>query len=84
MEVFCSFGLALWACSFPQRCLFPSLGYRHSDEDPQNLVISGIDYSLRRKVFGLFRVYFVCIHSIMGHCACSVFATPSVTVLRLN
>jgi hypothetical protein len=29
-------------------------------------------------------VYFVFIHSIMGHRACSVFTTPGMMVLRLN
>ena len=43
-----------------------------------NLFISGIDYYTRREVFGLLRVYFLFIHSIMGHRACSVFATPGV------
>ena len=39
---------------------------------------------MRRKVFGLLRVYFLFIHSIMGQDACSVFATRCVIVLRLN
>jgi hypothetical protein len=55
-----------------------------------NLFISGIDYYTRREVFGLLKVYFIYrfvlvlfywfyfIHSIMGHRACSVFATPGV------
>jgi len=46
--------------------------------------MSGIDYYTRREVFGLLRVYFSFIHRIMGHCACSVFATAGVMVLRLN
>jgi len=37
-----------------------------------NLFISGIDYYTRRKVFGSLRVYFLFIHSIMGHRTCSV------------
>jgi len=41
-----------------------------------NLFISGIDYYTRREVFGSLRVYFI--HSIMGHRACSVFATSGV------
>jgi hypothetical protein len=49
-----------------------------------NIFISGIDYYMRREVFELLRVYFVPIHSIMGHPACSVFATPGVMGLRLN
>jgi len=32
----------------------------------------------------MLRVYFFFIHSIMGHHACSVFATPGMMVLRLN
>jgi hypothetical protein len=43
-----------------------------------DLVISGIDYYMRREVFGLLRVYFSFIHSIIGHRACSVFATSCV------
>jgi len=41
-----------------------------------NVFISGIDYYTRREVFGSLKVYFI--HSIMGHHACSVFATPGV------
>jgi hypothetical protein len=47
-------------------------------------LISGIDYYTRREVFGLLRVYFLFIHSIMGHRACSVFATPGEMMLRLK
>jgi hypothetical protein len=36
------------------------------------------------EIFGLLRVYFLFIDSIMGHCACSVFATPGMMVLRLS
>jgi len=39
-----------------------------------------MDYYLRREVFGLLRVYFLFIYSIMGHHACSVFATPGMMV----
>jgi hypothetical protein len=39
---------------------------------------------MRREVFRLLRVNLLCIHGIMGHRACSVFATPGVMVLRLN
>ena len=35
-------------------------------------------------MFGLLRVYFLFMYSIMGHRACCVFATPGVMVLRLN
>jgi hypothetical protein len=41
-----------------------------------NLFISGIDYYMRREVFGSLRVHMI--HSIMGHRACSVFASPGV------
>jgi len=41
-----------------------------------NLFISGIEYYTHREVFGSLRVYFI--HSIMGHCAWSVFATPGM------
>jgi hypothetical protein len=55
-----------------------------------NLFISGFDYYTRREVFGSLKVYFIYrivlvlfywfyfTHSIMGHRACSVFATPGV------
>jgi hypothetical protein len=55
-----------------------------------NLFISGIHYYTHREVFGSLKVHFIYrfvlvllywfyfIHSIMGHCACSVFATPGV------
>jgi hypothetical protein len=43
-----------------------------------NLFISGIDCYTPHKGFRLGRVYFSFIHSIMGHCACSVFTTPGV------
>jgi hypothetical protein len=46
--------------------------------------MSAIDYYMRREVFGLLRVCFLFIQSIMGPRACSVFATPGVMVLRLN
>jgi hypothetical protein len=46
--------------------------------------MSGIDYYTCREVFGMLRVYFLFIHCIMGYCACSVFATPGMMVLRLN
>jgi hypothetical protein len=49
-----------------------------------NVFISGIDYFTRREVFGLLRVYFLCIHSIIGHRTCSAFATPGVMVVRVN
>src|SRR5882757_1544910 len=49
-----------------------------------NLFISVIDYFTCREVFGLLMVYFLFIQGIMGHRACSVFATPGVMVLRLN
>ena len=39
---------------------------------------------MRHEVFGLLRVYCLFVHSIMGHHACSVFATAGVMVLRLN
>jgi len=41
-----------------------------------NLFISGIDYYMRCLVFRLLRVYFI--HNIMGHRACSVFATSGM------
>jgi len=41
-----------------------------------NLFISAIDYYTRREVFGSLRFNFI--HSIMGHRACSVFATRGV------
>jgi len=49
-----------------------------------NLFISGIDYYTHCEVFDLLRVYFLFIHSIMGHRTCSVFETPGVMVLRHN
>jgi hypothetical protein len=39
---------------------------------------------MHHKVFGLLRVYFLFIHSIMGHRTYSVFATPGMMVLWLN
>jgi hypothetical protein len=39
---------------------------------------------MRCDVFGLLRVCFLFIHSIMGHRACSVFVTPGVMVFSLN
>jgi hypothetical protein len=41
-----------------------------------NRFMSGIDYYTRHKVFGLLSVD--SIHSIIGHCTCSIFATPGV------
>jgi len=41
-----------------------------------NLFMSAVDYYTRCEVFGLLRVYFI--PSIMGHCTCSIFATPGV------
>jgi len=41
-----------------------------------NILMSGFDYFTRHKDFGLFRVYII--NSIMGHRACSVYATPGV------
>jgi len=41
-----------------------------------DLFISGIDYYTHCEGFGLLRVH--SIHRIMGHHACSVFATPGV------
>jgi len=41
-----------------------------------NLFISGIDYYMRREDFGSLRDYFI--HSIMGHRACSILATPGM------
>jgi hypothetical protein len=51
------------------------------------LLSLGIEYYMRRKVFGSLRVYFIClfgigwfyfIHRMMGHCARSVFAPPGM------
>jgi len=41
-----------------------------------NLLISGLEYYMHHEVFGSLRVYFI--HSIMGHHACSILATPGV------
>jgi len=55
-----------------------------------NVFVTGIDYYTRHEVFGSLKVYFIYrfvlvlfhwfyfIHSIMGHRACSVFATPGM------
>lgn len=40
------------------------------------ILMSRFDNFTCREDFGLFRVYII--HSIMGHCACSVYATPGV------
>ena len=41
-----------------------------------NLFISGIEYYMCHEVFGSLRVYFI--HSIMGHRAGSVCASPGM------
>jgi hypothetical protein len=41
-----------------------------------DLFKSGIDYYMRHKAFSLLRVCFI--HTIEGHHACSIFASPAV------